>query len=147
MYAVEGAAMGTLYDEDVIAWAAQQAALLRSGQWSQLDIDNIAGEIEDVGKSEKRALCHRMAVLVEHLIKCRYQPDRCGSSWLRTIREQRAQVRKLLRHSPSLRKLMADPGFAEDVWRDAVILAVKEAALDDLPEFSPWALDEALQED
>ncbi|SEN26634.1 protein of unknown function DUF29 [Duganella sp. CF517] len=139
--------MGTLYDEDVIAWAEQQAALLRSGQWSRLDIDNIAGEIEDVGKSEKRALCHRMAVLVEHLIKCRYQPERCGSSWLRTIREQRAQVRKLLRHSPSLRKLMADPDFAEEVWRDAVILAVKEAAVDDLSELSPWTLDETLQED
>ena len=139
--------MGTLYDEDVIAWAEQQAALLRAGQWSRLDIDNIAGEIEDVGKSEKRALCHRMAMLVEHLIKCRYQPDRCGSSWRRTIREQRAQVRKLLRHSPSLRKLMSDPGFAEDVWRDAVILAVREAALDDLPELSPWRLDEALHED
>ena len=139
--------MSTLYDEDVIAWADQQAALLRSGQWGQLDIDNIAGEIEDVGKSEKRALCHRMAVLVEHLIKCRYQPDRRGFNWIRTIREQRAQVRKLLRHTPSLRKLMADPDFAEDVWRDAVILAVKEAALDDLPEFSRWTLDEALQED
>ena len=139
--------MSTLYDEDVIAWADQQAALLRSGQWGRLDIDNIAGEIEDVGKSEKRALCHRIAVLVEHMIKCRYQPDRCGSSWIRTIREQRAQVRRLLRHTPSLRKLMTDPDFAEDVWRDAVILAVKEAALDDLPEFSPWTLDEALQED
>jgi hypothetical protein len=139
--------MGTLYDEDVVAWAEQQAALLRAGRWSQLDIGNIAGEIEDVGKSEKRALCHRMAVLVEHLIKCRYQPERCGSSWLRTIREQRAQVRKLLRHSPSLRNLMKDPDFAEDVWRDAIILAVKEASLDDLPELSPWTLDEALQED
>ncbi|USX28699.1 DUF29 domain-containing protein [Oxalobacteraceae bacterium OTU3CINTB1] len=139
--------MSTLYDEDVIAWADQQAGLLRSGQWGRLDIDNIAAEIEDVGKSEKRAFCHRMAVLVEHLIKCRYQPDRCGSSWIRTIREQRAQVRKLLRHTPGLRKLMTDPDFAEDVWRDAVILAVKEAALDDLPEFSPWTLDEALQED
>jgi hypothetical protein len=139
--------MGTLYDEDVVAWAEQQAALLRSGQWSQLDIDNVAGEIEDVGRSEKRALCHRMAALVEHLIKCRYQPDRCGASWLRTIREQRAQVLKLLRQTPSLRKLMTDPGFAEDVWRDAVILAVREASLEELPERSPWTLDEVLRED
>jgi len=139
--------MGTLYDEDVVAWAEQQAALLRSGQWSQLDIDNVAEEIEDVGKSEKRALCHRMAVLVEHLIKCRYQPDRCGASWLRTIREQRAQVLKLLRQTPSLRKLITDPGFVEDVWRDAVILAVKEASLAELPERSPWTLEKVLQED
>lgn len=139
--------MGTLYDEDVVAWAEQQAALLRAGRWSQLDIDNIAGEIEDVGKSERRALCHRMAVLVEHLIKCRYQPDHYGSSWARTIREQRAQVRRLLRRNPSLRRLMTDPGFAEEVWSDAVILAVKEASLPGVPEVSPWTLDEALQDD
>lgn len=137
--------MTTLYDEDVIAWAEQQAAMLRSRQWSQLDIHHIAEEIEEVGKSEKRALCHRMAILVEHLIKCRYQPDRCGSSWTRTIREQRAQVRRLLRRTPSLRRLMTDPGFAEEVWSDAVILAVKEASLDELPEASPWTLDEALE--
>lgn len=139
--------MGSLYDEDVIAWAGQQAALLRAGKWSQLDIDNIAGEIEDVGKSEQRALCHRMSVLIGHLIKCRYQPDHYGSSWTRTIREQRKQVRRLLSRTPSLRRLMAEPGFAEEVWSDAVILAVKEASLDDLPEVSPWTLDEALEGD
>ena len=138
--------MGTLYDEDVIAWAKQQAALLRTGQWSRLDIDNIAEEIEDVGKSERRELRHRLAVLDEHLIKCRYQPDRVGSSWHRTIREQRASIQRLLRRTPSLRQLMTDPGFAEDVWSDAVVLAINEAQLDDLPEASPWTLDEALQE-
>lgn len=139
--------MDTLYDEDVIAWAEQQAALLRAGQWSQLDIDNIAGEIEDVGKSEQRALCHRMSVLIGHLIKCRYQPDHYGSSWTRTIREQRKQVRRLLSRTPSLRRLMAEPDFAEEVWSDAVILAVKEASLGDLPDVSPWTLDEALEGD
>lgn len=139
--------MGSLYDEDVIAWAEHQAELLRAGKWSELDIDNIAGEIEDVGKSERRALCHRMAVLVEHLIKCRYQPDHYGSSWARTIREQRAQVRRLLSKTPSLRPLMTDPDFFDEVWSDAVILAVKEASLHDLPEASPWTLDEALEGD
>ena len=138
--------MGTLYDEDVIAWAEQQAALLRAGQWSRLDIDNIAEEIEDVGKSERRVLRHRLAVVVGNLIKYRYQPDRVGSSWRRTIREQRASIQRLLRRTPSLRQLMTDPGFAEDVWSDAVVLAIHEAGLDDLPELSPWTLDEALRE-
>jgi len=40
--------MGNLYEDDVIAWAEQQAALLRAGRWALLDIDNIAEEIEDV---------------------------------------------------------------------------------------------------
>jgi len=44
--------MENLYDEDVIAWAEQQAHLLRTDQWSQLDIGNLAEEIDDMGKSE-----------------------------------------------------------------------------------------------
>ena len=52
--------MGTLYDDDVVAWAEQQAALIRARQWSLVDVDNIAEEIEDVGKSDKRALRNHM---------------------------------------------------------------------------------------
>ena len=61
--------MGTPYEKDVVAWAMEQAALLRAGQLSALDIEHIAEEIEDVGKSEKRELASRMAVLLSHLLK------------------------------------------------------------------------------
>ena len=47
------------YDEDVILWAQEQARLLREGRFSELDIEHIADEIEDVGKSEKRELASR----------------------------------------------------------------------------------------
>jgi len=141
--------MGTLYEDDVIAWAERQAALLRRGEWSQLDIHNIAEEIEDVGKSEKRELRHRMAVLVEHLIKWRWQPRRRGSSWLTTIRVQRIDIQKLLRKMPSLKNMMADAEFADEVWRDAVVLALKEAEdeIENLPETNPWTLDQVMQPD
>jgi hypothetical protein len=138
--------MGTLYEDDVIAWSEQQAALLRAGQWSQLDIDNIAEEIEDVGKSEKRELRHRFSILVEHLIKWKWQPSHRGSSWLTTIRVQRVDLQKLLRKAPSLRATM-DTELADAVWRDAVVLAVKEAECENLPETSPWTLDLVLAED
>ena len=52
--------MSTLYEDDVTAWATQQAALLRRGQWSQLDIDNIAEEIEDMNISHRHQLAHRI---------------------------------------------------------------------------------------
>lgn len=42
------------YDQDVVAWAAEQARLIREGRFDQLDIEHIADEIEDVGKSEQR---------------------------------------------------------------------------------------------
>jgi len=71
----------SLYDRDIIAWANEQTRLLREGRLDQLDIEHIAEEIEDVGKSEQRELASRMAVLIAHLIKWRYQPERRGGSW------------------------------------------------------------------
>lgn len=139
--------MNNLYEDDVIAWAEQQASLIRAGRWSQLDIDNIAEEIEDVGKSEKRELRHRLAVLLEHLAKWRYQPDHRGSSWLTTIRVQRLDILTLLRKVPSLKRLVADREFADGVWRDAIVLAVKETQFVEFPLECPWTLDQALTTD
>ena len=72
--------MDNLYDEDVIAWAEQQAHLLRTGQWSQLDIGNIAEEIDDVGKSEKRELQSRLCVLISHFLKWSHPWLMCSTS-------------------------------------------------------------------
>ena len=57
------------YDGDIVAWATEQARLLRSGRWDRLDFDHIAEEIEGVGKSEQRELASRMAVLLAYLLK------------------------------------------------------------------------------
>jgi hypothetical protein len=74
------------YDKDVVLWAQEQAALLRSGQSSKLDLEHIADEIEDVGKTEKRELASRMAVLMSYLLKWQAQPDRRSRSWQSTIK-------------------------------------------------------------
>jgi len=79
----------TSYETDVVVWANEQAALLRSGRFDQLDLTHIAEEIEDVGKSEQRKLASRMAVLLMHLLKWQYQPVKRSMSWDRTIKEQR----------------------------------------------------------
>lgn len=93
----------TRYETDVVAWANEQAALLRSGKLSEIDIEKIAEEIEDVGKSEQRELASRMTVLIAHLLKWKYQPARRGTSWERTIKAQRKEVLYSLKESPSLK--------------------------------------------
>ena len=60
--------MSATYDTDFYAWANEQAALLRSGNLSAADIENIAEEIESMGKSEKRELVNRLTVLLLHLL-------------------------------------------------------------------------------
>ncbi len=66
------------YDTDIVAWANEQARLLRAGRLDRLDIEHIADKIEDVGTSEQRELANRMADLLAHLPKWQFQPERRG---------------------------------------------------------------------
>jgi hypothetical protein len=135
------------YETDVIAWAYQQAALLRAGRFAELDIEHIADEIEDVARSEQRELASRMAVLLAHLIKWRYQPERRGTSWQRTIREQRRSIARRLRRTPSLKHALGDTDWWADAWGDAVAIALNETGLEDLPETCPWTTGQILDPD
>jgi len=135
------------YDIDIVAWADEQAALLRAGKLSQIDIQHIADEVEDVGKSEQRELASRMAVLLVHLLKWTHQPERQGASWRRTITEQRRMIERRLARTPSLRADMRDPEWLADIWSDAVSKAIDKAGLVELPEACPWSRDEILDLD
>jgi hypothetical protein len=94
--------MSTSYEADVVAWANEQASLLRAGRFELLDRDHIAEEIEDVGKSEQRELASRMSVLLAHLLQWRYQPERRGASWEKTILAQRKEIAYGLSDAPSI---------------------------------------------
>lgn len=134
------------YDEDVIAWANEQARLLRAGRFDLLDIEHLADEVEDVGKSELRELESRMAVLLTHLLKWQYQPERRGRSWEITIRNQRIGISRRLDRTPSLRSSLSDSQWWAEVWSDALIGFERETGkmLDDVPEQCPWILSEIL---
>ena len=75
--------MTNLYEQDIVAWASQQSSLLRAGYFADLDLEHLMEEIDDVGRSERRELASRMAVLLAHLLKWAYQPERRGASWQR----------------------------------------------------------------
>ena len=132
------------YETDVVAWAQEQAQWLRAGRWERLDIEHIAEEIEDVGKSEQRELASRMAVLLAHLLKWRYQPERRGASWETTIRTQRAGIERRLRRTPSLAASLQDPDWWADAWDDALDQATREPGIPGLPIACPWPLDRVL---
>ncbi|WP_298599399.1 DUF29 domain-containing protein [Zoogloea sp.] len=128
------------YDKDINAWAHEQARLLRAGRFEMLDIEHIAGEIEDVGKSEQRELASRMAVLLAHLLKWQYQPERRGASWEKTIKAQRKEIAYALGESPSLTPKLQEPRWLDMVWARAVAQAVGETGLDCFPDECPWAM-------
>ena len=133
--------MATKYDDDVIAWANEQAAFLRAGNFSALDIEHIADEVEDVGKSEQRELESRMALLLAHLLKWSFQPERRGTSWQTTIRNQRKGVARRLAKTPSLKADLVDNEWWDVTWGDAVYQANMETGIQDFPASCPWTYD------
>jgi ribosomal protein L29 len=138
--------MTTTYEHDIVAWAKEQAYLLRSGKLSAIDIEHIAEEIEDVGKSEQRELASRMAVLLSHLLKWQYQSARQSSSWQRTIKEQRKAIARRLKNTPSLKASIHDLEWLADAWGDAISITINETGIDDFPESCPWTIENILSE-
>lgn len=130
------------YESDIVAWSKEQARLVSSRQFELLDLEHIAEEIEAVGKSEQRELANRMALLLAHLLKWKYQPERQGRSRELTIRNQRRAIQVYLKQVPSLKARLEDAGWWEITWGDALYLASQETGLEDLPEACPWMRDD-----
>ena len=130
------------YDTDFYGWAMEQARLLRAGRWTEADIENIAEEIESMGRAEKRELVSRLTVLFLHLLKWRFQPSLRGPSWRATIRVQRRDLARLLDDNPSLKSALA--GVIADAYGDAVIEAEAETGLAEqtFPAVCPWTFSE-----
>jgi hypothetical protein len=136
---IETASMTTAYQQDFYAWAKEQSALIRAGKLSDIDWTHIAEEIEDMGKSEKRAMESRLEVLLMHLLKWQFQPSRRSKSWQLTLKDQRRRLGKLLQENPSLKLVLSES--IEDVYPSAVIAAANETGLDDghFPASCPYA--------
>jgi hypothetical protein len=117
----------TLYDEDLAAWAEQQAALLRAGRIEALDTANLIEELEAMAASRRRKLKRRLRVLLMHLLKWDFQPRRRSRSWASTIVEQRARIEELLEESPSLRPELE--ATARAAYPYALIRAAVETGL------------------
>jgi hypothetical protein len=128
----------TLYERDFHAWTAEQANLLREGRADEADLANIAEEIDSMGRTEKRELSNRIAVLLLHLIKWRFQPALRGRSWRATVAGQRVDIEDLLEDNPSLRSSLHQ--YIGHAWRRALIEAERETGLDksSFPQDCPW---------
>lgn len=132
------------YETDVVAWANEQAWLVRNKKFELLDIEHIAEEIEDVGKSEQRELTSRMAVLIAHLLKWQFQPEYQDASGERTIKEQRKSLAFHIKQVPSLKSKLLNSDWQDAVWADAVTIAIRETGIENFPETCPWTIDNIL---
>jgi hypothetical protein len=134
----------SIYHHDFYTWTHEQAALLKEGRLDELDIEHLIEELEDMGTSRERELENRLGILLAHLLKWQYQPERRSRSWEATIKEQRRRIERVLRKNPGLKSYL-DEAF-ENAYGDARLIAVRETGLEEntFPEDCPWTLEQTL---
>src|SRR3954471_14842483 len=96
------------YADDVYGWVEDQIALLKAGRLSEIDADNIADELSDVGNEQYEKLESAIRVVLLHLLKWDHQPERRSRSWVGSIIEQRRRVARILKKNPSLKSHIAE---------------------------------------
>ena len=132
------------YETDFYLWTQQQAALLRQGEFNRIDLDlaNIAEEIESMGKRDRRSISSYFQNVLMHLLKWQYQPERRGTSWRLSIRNGRQHVQRVLRESPSLKPQL--PAILEEEYSPARENAADETGLPltTFPEHCPFTVEQ-----
>jgi hypothetical protein len=142
-----GEGCDSLYERDYYTWAMEQARALKAHRSSQLDWKNLAEEIEDLGKSERRELQNRLEALLAHLLKWQFQPQRRSRSWTSTIAVQRVKVRQLLDENPGLRPSIQEIlAKAYEPARIQVESRLPTGSKAHPPKACPWPFEQAMDE-
>ncbi len=133
-----------LYDTDFYLWIENTVIQLKGKQFNELDLANLIEEIEDMGKQAKQSLKSNLRVLLMHLLKYKYQPEKRTRSWLLTISEHGQRIIDSLEDSPSLKN------YYQEVFSKCYQNARKNASIETglklniFPENSPFSLEETL---
>ena len=136
-----------LYQDDYYGWALQQATLLRARRFAELDLENLAEEIDGLARAEARELRSRYATLLSHLLKWEFQPERRSHSWAATIARERDAIPDHLDENPGLKPRQAEL-FAR-AYRGARADAAAETnlPLTRFPTACPYTPDQSISED
>jgi hypothetical protein len=140
-------ALSDLYKSDFHAWTQQAAALIREHRFAELNAEDLAEELDSMGKKERIEVANRLVVLLAHLLKWQFQPAYRSASWRGSIIEQRKQIQRQLHYSPSVKPHV--PAAIAEAYPDALDLAARETLLDAkrFPQTCPYSLEQILDYD
>lgn len=134
------------YEADYFGWTMDQAAAVRAGRFDLVDRENLAEEIEDLGKKERREVESRLVLVLLHLLKWQFQPDKRKGGWEASIRVQRNDLNEVLSENPSLKD------YPEErltmAYAKARLAAERETgiAYEAFPEACPYSVAQVLDE-
>ncbi|QBQ56454.1 DUF29 domain-containing protein [Nitrosococcus wardiae] len=115
--------------QDYYAWTQETIEKLRQGKFSEVNMEDLIEELEEMGGSERNELENRLTVLLMHLLKWKYQPNYRGRSWQLILKEQRLKIKIRLKKSLSLKPRLSELG--EDAYLVAVVAAARETGLEE----------------
>ncbi|MEH2226571.1 DUF29 domain-containing protein [Nostoc sp.] len=136
----------TLYNQDFLVWTQQQAECLKKGRWAELDVEHLVEELEALGRSEQKEFGSYLQVLLMHLLKCQYQPERKTKSWVNTISNCRNKIQDCLEDTPSLQRLLEDWEWIQKYYRRARRDAANETQkpIETFPFECPFTMEQLL---
>lgn len=137
----------SLYEKDYYLWIQKTVESLEKQKFNEIDLIHLIEELGDMGRSEKRAITSNLRIMLMHLLKYQYQPEKRTNSWLFTIVEHRKRLEEAFKTSPSLKRYYEEV-FAKS-YQDARELASAETGLsiERFPEYSPFTPEEVLNSD
>ena len=137
-----------LYERDFYAWTQDQAARLRSlAGDNRFDVDNVAGEIEDLGASALGAVQSHVENVFVHLLKLTYSPATDSRPhWIDEAFRYQSEI--VNQYTASMRQKID----LDRIWRKAVrrahvsLISHGEAGIEDVPP-NPFTLEHILADD
>jgi hypothetical protein len=134
------------HGDDYHAWLLDQIELLKAGQFADLDVAHLIDDLKALAMAEKSEIENRLLVLLHHLLKWEFQPERRSNSWRATIVEQRSRLNRVISGSPSLRRYPST--VIDEEYRIARLHASGETGLPlkRIPATCPYSVAQALDE-
>jgi hypothetical protein len=132
------------YEADYAAWLQHQVGLLKADRWSEVDKDNLIDEVESLGRSDFKGFVGAFEIVITHMLKWDFQPERRSRSWIASIVEHRDRIQQELMDSPSYSARIDEA--LRRAWRPARARASAEADLPlrQLPAELPYSPDDVM---
>ncbi len=136
---------GSLYESDYVVWLDTTLQQLKQRNYNHVDWENLIEEIEYLSRKERQSMESNLIVLMLHLLKWQYQPERRSGSWSGSIVEHRRRVNRALTNSPSLKPYLEK--VIDSAYEEALEQAVAETALpaDLFPAKLPYQISQILE--
>jgi hypothetical protein len=135
------------HDEDFYGWAMATANLLKTKQYSEVDMDSVIEELESMGISQKQALRIFLKELLLHLLKWQYQPALRSTSWKISIIKQRDAVKDSLDDNPGIRQFLTE--LLLKAYKRACLDAMLQTGLDKktFPKECPYTFEQLMDDE